>query len=99
MTLSAWLVLGAGLFCIGVYGILTRRNAIGLLASVEVMANAVNLLLVAFGRYHGTGDGQVFALFTTALTVTEAAVGLALVILLYRSRKGILVDSAAELRG
>lgn len=99
MSLSAWLVLGAGLFCIGVYGILTRRNAIGLLASVEIMANAVNLLLVAFGRYRGTGDGQVFALFTTALTVTEAAVGLALVILLYRSRKGILVDTAAELRG
>ncbi len=99
MNLQTWLVLGAGLFCVGLFGLLTRRNAIGLLASVEVMANAVNINLVAFSRFHGDGQGQVFALFNTALTVTEAAVGLALVILLFRARKDILVDQACELRG
>jgi NADH-quinone oxidoreductase subunit K len=99
MNLQAWLLLSSALFCVGVYGVLTRRNAVGILVSVELMANAANINLVAFSRFHGAVDGQVFALFTTAITVCEAAVGLALVILLYRSRKNILVDQAAELRG
>ena len=99
MSLQGWLILSAALFCIGIYGVLTRRNAVGILVSVELMANAVNINLVSFARFNGHVEGQVFALFTTAITVCEAAVGLALVILLYRSRKNILVDQAAELRG
>ncbi len=99
MSLQGFLLLAAALFSLGLYGLLTRRNAVGILASVELMANAVNLNLVAFGRWHGVVDGQVFALFNTALTVAEAAIGLALVILLYRSRQDVLVDTATEMKG
>lgn len=99
MNLQAYLLLAAALFCVGLYGILTRRNAVGILASVELMANAVNINLVAFGRYGGTGDGQLMALFTTAITVAEAAIGLALVVLLYRARKDVNVDGAHALKG
>jgi NADH-quinone oxidoreductase subunit K len=98
MPLQAFLLLASALFCIGAYGLLTRRNAVGILLSVELMANAVNINLVAFSRFHGGHLGQVFALFAVAVTVAEVAVGLALVILLYRSRKDVLVDQASEMR-
>ncbi len=97
--LQLLLILGAGLFALGLYGVLTRKNTIGLLIGLELMANAVNLNLVAFGRYHGGTDGQVFTLFTIALTVAEVAVGLALVILLHRSRRSTDLDAAADLHG
>ena len=93
------LLLAALLFAIGVFGLLTRRNAIGILLSVELMANAVNINLVAFARLHGGATGQVFALFAIALTVAEVAVGLALVILMARQRRTIDVASAQDLRG
>ena len=99
MTLHAYLLLAAALFCIGIYGLLTRRNAIGILLSVELMANAVNINFVAFAWARHDGLGQVFALFATAITVAEAAVGLALVILLYRSRRDVLVENAGEMKG
>lgn len=99
MSLPLFLVLAAGLFCIGVYGLLTRPGAIGILLSVELMANAVNINLVAFSRYNGDSLGQVFALFSTAITVAEVVVGLALVILLFRSRRAVRVEAASELRG
>ncbi|MEB2313536.1 MAG: NADH-quinone oxidoreductase subunit NuoK [Sorangiineae bacterium] len=99
MALSPYLLLAAALFSIGVYGVLSRRNAIGVLLSVELMANAVNINLVAFSRAHGTALGQVFALFSIAITVAEVVVGLALVILLYRSRRDVLVDAASDLKG
>ena len=95
----AALLLGAALFAIGVYGVLSRRNAIGLLIGVELMANAVNINLITFARHHGGAARQVFALFTIALTVAEVAVGLALVILLHRTRRAIEVDAAAEMKG
>ena len=93
------LLLAALLFAIGVFGLLTRRNAIGILLSVELMANAVNINLVAFSRLHGGATGQVFALFAIALTVAEVAVGLALVILMARQRRTIDVSEARDLRG
>jgi len=93
------LLLAALLFSIGVFGLLTRRNAIGILLSVELMANAVNINLVAFSRVHGGAAGQVFALFAIALTVAEVAVGLALVILLARTRKSIDVTEASDMHG
>lgn len=99
MALSPYLLLAAALFSVGVYGVLSRRNAIGVLLSVELMANAVNINLVAFSRAHGAALGQVFALFSIALTVAEVVVGLALVILLYRSRRDVLVDAASDLKG
>ena len=71
MSLQSILLLTAALFCLGVYGLITRRNAIGLLLSLELMANAVNINLVAFSHFQGGHAGQVFAVFTTALTVAE----------------------------
>jgi NADH-quinone oxidoreductase subunit K len=93
------LLLAALLFAIGVFGLLTRRNAIGVLLSIELMANAVNINLVAFSRLHGGATGQVFALFAIALTVAEVAIGLALVILMARQRKTIDVGEARDLHG
>ena len=92
------LTVAAVLFCIGVYGIITRKNAVGLLLSIELMANAVNLNLIAFGRYTAGAMGQTFALFSIALTVAEVVIGLALVVLLYRTHKDALVDLASEMK-
>lgn len=97
--LAAWLLLAAALFCIGVYGLLTRRNTIAILLSVELMANAVNVNLVALTRALGDLAGQVFTLFAVSLTVAEVVVGLAIVVLLYRSRSDIQADQADQLRG
>ncbi len=99
MNLQAYLLLASALFAIGIYGLVTRRNTVGILASIELMANAVNINLVAFSRFHGNGTGQVFALFSTAITVAEVVVGLALVIILYRTRHDVLADLASELKG
>ncbi|HEY5958652.1 MAG TPA: NADH-quinone oxidoreductase subunit NuoK [Polyangiaceae bacterium] len=98
MTLPPYLLLGAALFCIGVYGAMTRRSAIGVLLSVEVMANAVNVNLASFARYSGNIHTQLFAVFIMALTVAEVAVGLALVILLYRVMSHTNIDEARHLR-
>ena len=98
MTLSGCLMLSSALFCVGLYGLLTRRHAVGILLSIEIMANAANLNLVAFSRFSGANFGQVFALFVLGLTVAEVAVGLALVLLLYRSHHDVLVDTAHDLR-
>lgn len=97
--LEAWLLLSAVLFSVGLYGVLSRRNLVAILCSVELMANAVNLNLVAMSRFHGDLLGQAFALFAMALTVAEVGVGLAIVILVYRSRQGIDVDDLSELKG
>ncbi len=98
MTVQALLLLTSGLFCMGIYGLVTRRNAIALLLSAELMINAVTINLVAFSRFAGGVTGQIFAVFTIALTVAEVVVGLAIVILLFRWRREIAVDSANELR-
>lgn len=102
MSLDAYVLIAGFLFCIGLYGVLTRRNAIGLLVSVELMVNAANINLAAFAHFSSEKnrvDGQIFVLFTTALTVAEVVVGIALVILLFRRRKDILVDLANGLKG
>jgi len=97
--IQAFLLLAAAMFSIGVFGVLTRRNAVGILLSVELMANAVNINLVAFGRLYGGPTGQIFALFAIALTVAEVALGLALVLLLARTQRTADVDEARQLRG
>jgi len=94
-----YLTVAAVMFCLGVFGVITRRNAIGVLVSIELMANAVNINLVAFGRYVAGSTGQVFTLFAIALTVAEVVIGLAIVVLLYRTRKDTLIDLASELSG
>jgi NADH-quinone oxidoreductase subunit K len=98
MTLSSCLLLATALFAVGVYGLLARRQAIAVLLSVELMANAANLAFVAFGRFGRLRAGETFALFSLAITVAEVAVGLALVILLYRSHGDTRVDLASEMK-
>ncbi len=94
MQLMHFLALAAILFCIGFYGILTRRNAIAILMSLELMFNAVNINLIAFNRFVSPGDfaGQIFALFVIVIAAAEATVGLAIVILIYRNWRSIDVD-------
>ena len=99
MSLISYLTLAALVFAIGLFGVLTRRNAIGILLGIELMLNAVNINLVAFARFHGDGAGLVFTLFTIAITVAEVAVGLALVIVIFRVRRTVDADRLDLLRG
>lgn len=88
------LILSAGLFSVGLFGVLSRRNAIAILLGVELMLNAVNINLVAFWRYGQITDmaGQVFAIIVFAVAAAEVAVGLALVISVYRQRKTVIAE-------
>ena len=99
MPLSAYLALAALVFAIGLFGVLTRRNAVGILLGIELMLNAVNINLVAFSRFHGNLAGLIFTLFTIAITVAEIAVGLAIVIVIFRVRRTIEADHLDLLRG
>ena len=99
MLLNQFLLLGALLFSVGVYGVLARRNGVMVLMSIELMLNAVNLNLVAFGVQHDVVSGQVFALFIIAVAAAEVGVGLAIVLLLYRNRKSIAVDEFDLMKG
>ena len=99
MLLFQFLMLAAILFCIGVYGVLARRNAVLVLMSIELILNAVNINLVALGTFHGQSTGQVFALFIVAVAAAEVGVGLALVRMLYRNKKSIDVDDVDLLKG
>ena len=99
MGLGAYLALAALLFAIGLFGVLTRRNAVGILLGIELMLNAVNINLVAFSRFSGDLAGIVFALFTIAVTVAEVAVGLAIVIVIFRVRRTVEADHLDLLRG
>jgi NADH-quinone oxidoreductase subunit K len=99
MTLQAYLTLAAMLFCIGLFGVITRRNTIGILLGIELMLNAVNINLVAFSRFRGDVAGLVFSLFTIVVTVAEVAVGLAIVIMIFRVRRTVEADHLDLLRG
>ena len=99
MPLTAYLILAALVFAIGLFGVLTRRNAVGILLGIELMLNAVNINLVAFARYHGDVSGMVFTVFTICITVAEVALGLALVILIYRIRRTAVADHLDLLKG
>ncbi len=99
MPLSAYLTLAAVLFSIGLFGVITRRNTVGILLGVELMLNAVNINLVAFSRFHGTAVGMMFTLFAICITVAEVALGLALVILLFRMRRTATADHIDWLKG
>ena len=97
--LSSYLILSAPVFTLGIFGVLTRRNAVGILLGIELMLNAVNINLVAFARFHGDVTGLIFTLFTIAITVVEVAVGLAIVIAIFRVRRTIDADRLHLLRG
>ena len=99
MPLTAYLVLAALVFVIGLFGVLTRRNAVGILLGIELMLNAVNINLVAFARFGASVVGMVFTVFTICITVAEVALGLALVILIFRVRRTVVADHLDLLRG
>ncbi|MBU6329446.1 MAG: NADH-quinone oxidoreductase subunit NuoK [Acidobacteria bacterium] len=104
MLVNQFLLLGAILFCIGVYGVLARRNAVLVLMSIELILNSVNINLVAFGTmWHvtdpGNVSGQVFALFVIAIAAAEVGVGLAIVLLIYRNRQSIAIDDVDLMKG
>jgi NADH-quinone oxidoreductase subunit K len=98
VTLNQYLILSAVLFSIGTAGVFLRRNLITILLSVEIMLNAVNVTFVAAGRYHGIVDGQIITFFVMTVAAAEAAVGLALVIALFRHRETLSPDAFTSLK-
>jgi NAD(P)H-quinone oxidoreductase subunit 4L len=99
MLLNQFLLLGAALFCIGIYGALARRNGVMVLMSIELILNAVTINLVAFGAMNEDIAGQVFALFVITVAAAEVGVGLALVLLIYRNRTSIDLDDVDVMKG
>jgi len=98
VSLQFYIILATIIFCIGVLGVMIRRNAIIILMCVELMLNAVNLLMVAFSNYHGKGDGQIFVFFIMVVAAAEATVGLSILVLLYRNRKTVDVGLFNKLK-
>ena len=99
MLAANFLLLAAVLFCIGVFGVIARRNAVLVLMSIELILNSVNLNLIAFALMNNDVDGHVFALFVIAIAAAEVGVGLAMVLLIYRNRRSISLDELSELKG
>jgi NADH:ubiquinone oxidoreductase subunit K len=99
MLLNQFLILAAALFCIGVYGVLARKNGMLVLMSIELILNAVNINLVAFGALTDDVGGEVFALFTIAVAAAEVGIGLAIVLLMYRNRRSIDLSEADLMKG
>ncbi len=99
MLIAQFIGLSAVLFCLGIYGVLARKNGVMVLMSVELLLNAVNINLVAFGAYYDNLSGQVFALFVIAVAAAEIGVGLAIVLLIYRQRASVDLDQLTELKG
>jgi NADH:ubiquinone oxidoreductase subunit K len=97
--LNQFLLLAAFLFSVGVYGVLARKNGVLVLMSIELILNAVNINLVAFGAFHDTVAGQVFALFVIAVAAAEVGVGLAIVLLIYRNRHSIDLSEVDLMKG
>ncbi|WP_306349681.1 NADH-quinone oxidoreductase subunit NuoK [Flavobacterium sp. '19STA2R22 D10 B1'] len=94
-----YIYLSTILFCIGIFGVLFRRNAIVVFMSIEIMLNAVNLLLVVFSTYHQDAAGQVFVFFSMAVAAAEVAVGLAILVSIYRNIHSIDIDNLKKLKG
>jgi len=99
MLINEFLLLGAVLFCIGVYGVIARKNAVMVLMSVELILNSVNINLLAFSQLNGDVDGNTFALYIIAVAAAEVGVGLSMVLLVYRNRKSISLDELSEMKG
>jgi len=97
--ISYSLLLSVALFSIGVIGVLIRRNAIMIFMCIELMLNAANILFIAFAQVHGQIGGQVFVFFTITVAAAEVAIGLALIVAIYRSRHTLDVDDLNQLKG
>jgi len=93
-----YIFVSAVLFCIGILGVLFRRNAIIIFMSIELMLNSVNLLLVAFSNYHGDASGQVFVFFIMAVAAAEVAVGLAILVTIFRNVHSVDIDELKSLK-
>ncbi len=94
-----FLLLSAVLFCIGVFGVIARKNAVMVLMSIELILNSVNLNLIAFALMNDTIDGHVFALFVVAVAAAEVGVGLGMVLMVFRNRRSIALDELSEMKG
>lgn len=99
MFVNQFLILAAVLFCIGVYGVIARKNAVLVLMSIELILNSVNINLLAFSLRNGSLDGHTFALYIIAIAAAEVGVGLAMVLLMYRNRRSIDLDELSEMKG
>ena len=99
MALNQFLILSAFLFCTGIYGVLSRKNAVLVLMSIELMLNAVNINLVAYSAFHHVVAGHVFALFLITIAAAEVGIGLAIVLLIYRNSHTVDLDDADQLKG
>ena len=99
MFAANFLLLAAVLFCIGVFGVIARRNAVMVLMSIELILNAVSLNFVAFALMNDNIDGHVFALYVIAIAAAEVGVGLAMVLMIYRNRRSIRLDELSEMKG
>ncbi len=99
MLLNEFLLLAAALFCIGVYGVIVRKNGVMVLMSIELILNAVNINLIAFSATTGNLAGQVFALFVIAVAAAEVGVGLAIVLVIYRNRRSVDLDQVDLMKG
>lgn len=99
MDIGWYLIVSALIFCIGAGGVLTRRNPLVILLCLELMLNAANLALIAFARMHGNDDGQIFALIVMVVAACEVAIGLGLIVAIFRRRLPVDVDELKELRG
>ena len=99
MLLVQFLLLSSVLFCIGVYGVLARRNGVMVLMSIELILNAVNINLVAFGAFNGNIAGEVFALFVIAVAAAEVGVGLAIVLLIFRNKRSVDISEVDLMKG
>jgi NADH-quinone oxidoreductase subunit K len=99
ISLNHFLALSCLLFCIGILGVLVRKNVIVILMSIELMLNAVNLSFVAFSRYYGDASGQVMVFFVMAIAAAEAAIGLAIAIAVFRKFNGVEIKLFENLKG
>lgn len=97
--LEYFIILSSILFCLGILGVLLRRNAIIILGCIELMLNAVNLLLVAFSTYKGNAEGQILVFFIMVVAAAEVAIGLAIIMLMYRNKKSVDVEMFNKLKG
>ncbi|MDO4763319.1 MAG: NADH-quinone oxidoreductase subunit NuoK [Flavobacteriaceae bacterium] len=97
--LEYFIILSSILFCLGVLGVLFRRNAIVILGCIELMLNAVNLLFTAFSAYRGDAEGQIFVFFIMVVAAAEVAVGLAIIMMMYRNKRSVDVEIFNKIKG
>lgn len=98
LNVSAYIIVAGLLFAIGFFGVLFRRNTLIIFMSLELMLNAINIALVAFSRYNNVMDGNLFVFFIITVAAAEVAVGLAVIVALYRKRKTVMVEKLNELK-